>query len=80
VAPGRQHHAARRETAVGTTFGRLLAWPLTLMFADLQSGVSEFKNAREAMESPLAKRLFGIDGVASVFFGSDFVTVSTGSE
>jgi Scaffold protein Nfu/NifU N terminal len=28
------------------------------------------------MDSPLAQRLFGIDGVASVFFGSDFVTVS----
>lgn len=47
--------------------------------AGLQSGVSEFKNAREAMDSPLAQRLFGIDGVASVFFGSDFVTVSTRS-
>ena len=45
--------------------------------AGLQSGVSEFKNAREAMDSPLAQRLFGIDGVASVFFGSDFVTVGT---
>lgn len=28
------------------------------------------------MSSPLAKRLFGIDGVTSVFFGSDFVTVT----
>lgn len=41
----------------------------------MQAGVSEFKTAREAMASPLAKRLFGIDGVASLFFGSDFVTV-----
>ena len=36
----------------------------------------EFKSAREGMASPLAKRLFGIDGVQSVFFGGDFVTVS----
>ena len=45
-----------------------------------QSGVSEFKTAREAMASPLARRLFGIDGVSSVFFGGDFVTVSKSDE
>lgn len=28
------------------------------------------------MASPLAKRLFAVDGVAGVFFGSDFVTVT----
>ncbi len=28
------------------------------------------------MASPLAKRLFRIDGVTGVFFGSDFVTVT----
>lgn len=27
------------------------------------------------MASPLAKRLFGIDGVSGAFFGSDFITV-----
>lgn len=41
----------------------------------MQSGSAEFRNAREAMASPLAKRLFGIDGVTGAFFGSDFVTV-----
>lgn len=30
---------------------------------------------REAMVSPLATALFRIEGVAGVFFGSDFVTV-----
>ncbi|KAL4423360.1 hypothetical protein ABPG77_004291 [Micractinium sp. CCAP 211/92] len=35
-----------------------------------------FTSAREAMASPLAKRLFQIDGVTQVFFGSDFVTVT----
>ena len=28
------------------------------------------------MASPLAKRLFQVDGVTQVFFGSDFVTVT----
>ncbi len=45
-----------------------------------QSGSTEFKTPREAMASPLAKRLFGIDGVSSVFFGGDFVTVTKSDE
>eukprot|EP00292_Cryptomonas_paramecium_P014781 CAMPEP_0113730068 /NCGR_PEP_ID=MMETSP0038_2-20120614/42950_1 /TAXON_ID=2898 /ORGANISM="Cryptomonas paramecium" /LENGTH=136 /DNA_ID=CAMNT_0000662081 /DNA_START=56 /DNA_END=466 /DNA_ORIENTATION=- /assembly_acc=CAM_ASM_000170 len=36
----------------------------------------DFPNARIAMKSPLAKSLFRIDGVAGVFFGPDFVTVT----
>lgn len=32
------------------------------------------------MSSPLAKRLFAIDGVSGVFFGSDFVTVTKSEE
>lgn len=35
-----------------------------------------FANAREAMASPLAKKLFLIDGVSQIFFGSDFITVT----
>ena len=41
-----------------------------------QGGSKDFPNAREGMASPLAKRLFAIDGVTNVFFGSDFVTVT----
>ena len=41
-----------------------------------QSGSQNFETAREAMVSPLAKRLMSLDGVAGVFFGSDFVTVT----
>ena len=41
-----------------------------------QSGSKDFSSAREGMASPLAKRLFAIDGVTNVFFGSDFVTVT----
>lgn len=41
-----------------------------------QSGSKEFPNARAGMASPLAKRLFAIDGVTTVFFGGDFITVT----
>ncbi|KAJ3211674.1 hypothetical protein HDU67_004353 [Dinochytrium kinnereticum] len=40
------------------------------------SSTEEFISAREAMRSPLAKRLFQIDGVKSVLFGPDFITIS----
>ncbi|KAL5537648.1 hypothetical protein UlMin_044208 [Ulmus minor] len=39
-------------------------------------GSADFPNARAAMNSPLARALYGIDGVTRVFFGSDFVTVT----
>ncbi|XP_009773276.1 nifU-like protein 4, mitochondrial [Nicotiana tabacum] len=54
--------------------------PLSLMFYPgkpvLEAGSADFPNARSAMNSPLAKALFGIDGITRVFFGSDFVTVT----
>ncbi|KAK9153707.1 hypothetical protein Sjap_001187 [Stephania japonica] len=54
--------------------------PLSLMFYPgkpvMEVGSSDFPNARAAMNSPLAKSIFGIDGVTRVFFGSDFVTVT----
>jgi len=37
----------------------------------------EFSSARAAAAaSPLARRLFAVDGVSAVFFGSDFITVT----
>lgn len=42
----------------------------------MNSGTAEFLDSRDSMRSPLAKTLFGLDGVRSVFFGPDFVTVS----
>lgn len=54
--------------------------PLSLMFYPgkpvMEVGSSDFPNARSAMNAPLAKALYGIDGVTRVFFGSDFVTVT----
>ena len=41
-----------------------------------KKGTLDFPNARSAMVSPLAKALFRIDGVSSVFFGPDFITVT----
>ncbi|KAF8665107.1 hypothetical protein AX16_000574 [Volvariella volvacea WC 439] len=43
-------------------------------------GTAEFLDTRSALASPLAIRLMGVEGVTSVFFGPDFVTVSKDSE
>ncbi|KAI8539683.1 hypothetical protein RHMOL_Rhmol09G0202000 [Rhododendron molle] len=54
--------------------------PSSLMFypgkAVMEVGSADFPNARSAMSSPLAKSLYGVDGITRVFFGSDFVTVT----
>jgi Fe-S cluster biogenesis protein NfuA len=54
--------------------------PLSLKFlpgrAVMEDGVREFRDADEALSSPLAKALFEIDGVTRVFFGADFVSVT----
>jgi len=42
----------------------------------LPHGTMDFPSARAGMQSPLAKALFRVDGVSSVFFGMDFVTVT----
>ena len=44
------------------------------------TGSAEFLDTRAALSSPLAIRLMGIEGVTSVFYGPDFVTVSKDSE
>ena len=54
--------------------------PATLKFIPgkpvLSSGVREFKSPEEAGISPLAARLFEIEGVKGVFLGADFVSVT----
>ena len=54
--------------------------PATLKFLPgqsvLEAGTADFPSAEAAGNSPLATRLFGIDGVTGVFFGADFVTVT----
>ncbi len=54
--------------------------PATLKFlpgqAVLASGVADFTDAAKAATSPLAKGLFAVEGVAGVFLGSDFITIT----
>ncbi|MEP2531834.1 NifU family protein [Shimia sp.] len=54
--------------------------PATLKFLPgqtvLEMGTADFPTADGASASPLATRVFAIKGVAGVFFGTDFVTVT----
>src|SRR3954453_21291653 len=56
--------------------------PSTLKFLPgrtvLPSGTLEMRDPESAAKSPLARALFAIPGVSTVFFGSDFVSVSKG--
>ena len=58
--------------------------PATLKFLPgrmvMGEGTLEMRDAATAAEaSPLAEKLFAIEGVEGVFFGSDFVTVTKGA-
>jgi Fe-S cluster biogenesis protein NfuA len=46
----------------------------------LERGAAHFKSAADAERSPLAKRLFGVTGVAAVMIGRNFVTVTKGEQ
>ena len=54
--------------------------PATLKFlpgrAVMAKGTANFTDSGTAARSPLAERLFALDGVTGIFLGSDFVTVS----
>ena len=54
--------------------------PATLKFLPgrvmAEGGPREFRSVEEAKASPLAGRLFEIEGVTAVFVGADFLTVS----
>lgn len=54
--------------------------PQTLKFIPgkmvLEDGTADFRAKGDAQASPLARRLFDIDGVAGVFLGSDFISVT----
>ncbi len=57
--------------------------PATLKFIPgrpvLARGTADYREATDAAESPLASRLFEIDGVDGVFLGSDFISVTKGT-
>ena len=42
----------------------------------MTEGTADFKSEEEALKSPLAHKLFAIDGIKGIFFGADFITVS----
>lgn len=54
--------------------------PATLKFLPgqtvLEAGTADFPAADTASNSPLARRVFAVEGVSGVFFGMDFVTVT----
>jgi Fe-S cluster biogenesis protein NfuA len=56
--------------------------PATLKFIPgttvLGDGTVDYRSKSEAAGSPLATRLFEIDGVTGVFLGSDFISVTKG--
>jgi Fe-S cluster biogenesis protein NfuA len=58
--------------------------PATLKFLpgrDVSPGTSyEFVSLEEAAASPLAAALFGVNGVRTVFLGSDFVSITKSEE
>jgi Fe-S cluster biogenesis protein NfuA len=54
--------------------------PATLKFLPgrdvMETGTADFRDGESARRSPLAERLFQIEGVSGVFLGSDFITVT----
>ncbi|MEL6977809.1 MAG: NifU family protein [Pseudomonadota bacterium] len=54
--------------------------PETLKFLPgatvMNAGSAEFGSAEAAETSPLARRVFGVDGVKNVFLGPDFISVT----
>ena len=58
--------------------------PMTIKFLPgkevMQTGTADFKNNELAVNSPLALRLFEVDGVDGVFLGSDFISVTKKKE
>ena len=54
--------------------------PQTLKFLPgkvvMDEGTAFYQNVEEGSNSPFAKRLFEVDGVEGVFFGSDFITIT----
>ena len=58
--------------------------PATLKFLPgrevMATGTADFPSVESASRSPLAERLFGIEGVSGVFYGNDFITVTKNAD
>lgn len=58
--------------------------PLTLKFLPgrpvMETGTANFPSVATAARSPLAQSLFDLEGVAGVYLGADFITVTKGGD
>ena len=58
--------------------------PATLKFLPgntvLGSGTADFRSKDTSEKSPLASKIFQVEGVAAVFLGTDFITVTKNEE
>jgi Fe-S cluster biogenesis protein NfuA len=58
--------------------------PATLKFlpgrAVMAAGTADFASPQEAVRSPLAERLFQVEGVQRVFLGQDFISITKASD
>ena len=58
--------------------------PLTLKFLPgrvvMKEGTAFYQNVSDADNSPIAIRLFSVDGVKGVFLGSDFITITKSND
>ncbi len=58
--------------------------PATLKFLPgervMREGTASFASREDAARSPLASRLYEIDGITRVFLGADFITVTTADD
>jgi Fe-S cluster biogenesis protein NfuA len=58
--------------------------PATLKFlpgrAVMEAGTADFASPQEAVRSPLAERLFQVEGVQRVFLGQDFISITKASD
>ena len=54
--------------------------PETLKFLPgrvvMEDGTAFYQSVNDTSDSPLAKKLFDVDGVIGVFLGSDFITIT----
>ncbi|KAH9836796.1 HIRA-interacting protein 5 [Rhodofomes roseus] len=84
--PSRQTHSMERPMQYRSMFIQTETTPNedSLKFIPgvpvMDDGTAEFLDTKSALTSPLAIRLMGIEGVKSVFYGPDFVTVGKDAE
>lgn len=69
----------KKKEEEGLTRVRLKFLPGQALLSPNQSPV-EFLSGRTSHASPLARKLFALDGITSIFIGPDFITVTKSSD